>query len=197
MPSATPNRGYPYPLYQAATKDFPAASSALATAVDSDVGALQSYIEGAYRRPSARIATAAGQSIPASTTTAITWVGGTTDYAYGITPNLVAGGGLTLTQAGIYLISAYVTLTAPGSGLTFGMSLYLNSSKTAIPSVSRVSVRAHPTQDTWLSVSGLHYNDGVGNDNISLTVWQNSAGARTMGFKQMSATKLSTTVGGS
>ena len=52
MPQNT-SRGYPYPLYADTPKDFPASIQALATAIDTDVAALEAFIAGpcgdAYR----------------------------------------------------------------------------------------------------------------------------------------------------
>ena len=196
MGNTTPDRGYEYPLYQDPTMDFPAAIETLAEDIDADVTALENFIEGAYQRPSIRINTAAGQSVPASTVTPVNWTGGGTDYAYDITPRFVASGGIALNSPGVYLISAYVTMTAPGSGGTFNCSLSLTSSKALTPLVVRSSIRAHATQDTWMTVSGLTYNDAVGVNNIGMEFWQTSGSARTIGFKQMSAVKVSNLAGG-
>ena len=197
MPQNTPNRGYTYPLYTEPTMDFPAQIQDLATDIDTDVTNLQTYTEGAYDRPSARIFTNAGQTVTASTNTLVNWTGATTDYAAGITPNLVVGGGLTLTERGVYQLSASVSLVAPGAGLVFGIRLAILSSAGFIPVPVTVSVRGIALTDTWINVTCLHYHTGVGSDNLSLEVWQNSAGSRTLGFKTMTATKTSNTIGGS
>lgn len=196
MGNTTPNRGYEYPLYQDPTMDFPAAIQTLAEDIDADVTALENFIEGAYQRPSIRINTAAGQAIPTGVATPVNWTGGGVDYAYDITGRFAASGGVTLNSSGVYLVSAYVTMTAPGSGGNFNMSLAITSSKTLTPVVARSSIRAHPTQDTWITVSGLTYNDAAGPNDLGMTVWQNSAGNRTIGFKQMSAVKVSNLTGG-
>lgn len=197
MPGATPNRGYPFPFYVEPTMDYPAASLALATAVDTDLSALESYIDGAYDRPSARIFSSVAQSIPTSTTTAVSWLGGTTDYDNDSMSNLIAGGGLNLTDRGVYELSACITIVAPGSGAVFGLSLAIVSSAGFIPTPVTVSLRAHPTRDTWLAASALHYHTGVGTDSISLQIWHNQGAARSSTFRQLTATKLSNTTGGS
>jgi len=197
MPNTTPNRGYEYPLYQAPTMNFPAQIQTLAEDMSTDVGDLESAIAGAYQRPSAHVYTLTAQSVSASATTAMSFAGGFTDYANGITPNLAASGGVTLTQQGVYLVTGYISLTAPGSGSTFTVQLSLNSNKGYIPTLARVTVRGGATMDSWVSVTSLHYNDGVGNDNIRMDLWQNSAGARTISSKHMSAIKVSNNAGGS
>lgn len=196
MGNATPNRGYNYPLYPDAM-DFPAAIQELAQDINADVGALQNYIQGAYQRPSARVTQTVAQPIPANTMTPMTFVGAGTNYANGITPRLTAGGGLTLTQQGVYLVTAYINFAAPGAASTFGLQLSIHSNKSYVPNIARVTVRAHTTQATWLNATGMHYNDGVGNDELRLEVWQNSATTRSIASLQMSATKISNVIGGS
>lgn len=197
MPNTTPNRGYPYPLYSDPSKDFPAASAALADALDTDVTDLEAYTEDAYQRPSARVISGVSQSIATSTTTTVSFAGGATDYGNGITPDLTATGGLTLTEAGVYLVAGYVLFPAPATGGIFSVSLSLASSKATIPMISRTSMYAIAAQETWVSVSGLHFNDGVGSDSIRMEVWQNAGASRNITFRQITATKTSATIGGS
>lgn len=197
MPDVTPNRGYPFPLYVEPDMDFPTASEDLAVAVDSDMSVLEPFILNAYDRPSARVFSSVAQSIPNNAATAVSWLGGTTDYDNDAMSNLVAGGGLNLTERGVYELSACITIVAPGSGSTFGLQLEFVSTGGFISTPSAVTVRAHPTQDTWLAVSALHYYPGGGTDAISLRIWHNQGAARSSTFRQMTATKTTNTVGGS
>lgn len=197
MPQNTPERGYPYPLYQD-PMDFPAQIQALATDMDTDIADLNQFIDGAYNRPSARIYGSAAQAIATSTTTTVSWAGAGIDYDNDGMPTLTSTGGLTLTDRGIYQVSGYITLTAAGSGATnYGISLSLVSSAGFITNPGRVSLRGHQTQDTWLSVAGLHYYAGGAGDLISLQVWHNQGTSRNITFRQMTATKVSNTLGGS
>lgn len=197
MPANTPNRNYPYPLYTELTMDFPTASQSLATAVDSDLSVLEPFILNAYDRPSARIFSNVAQSIPNNAFTAVSWLGGTADYDNDGMANLIAGGGLNITERGVYELSACITIVAPGAGATFGLQLEFTSTGGFITTPSAVTVRAHPTQDTWLAVSALHYYPGGGTDSIGLRIWHNQGAARSSTFRQMTATKTSNTIGGS
>jgi hypothetical protein len=197
MPDVTPNRGYPFPLYVEPTMDFPTASEDLAVAVDADMSVLEPFILNAYDRPSARIFSSVAQSIPNNAATAVSWLGGTTDYDNGAMSNLIAGGGLNLTERGVYELSACITIVAPAAGGTFGLQLAFVSTGGFITTPAAVTVRAHPTQDTWLALSALHYHTGVGTDAVSLQIWHNQGAPRSSTFRQMTATKTSNTVGGS
>lgn len=197
MPQNTPLRGYPYPLYTEPTKDFPAEIQAFATDVDTDVADLNQFIDGAYDRPSVRISATVAQSIPTSVTTTVSWASGTANYDNGVPPmaNLTAGGGLTLTQRGMYEISAYVNFVAPGSG-TARMSLALNSTAGFITTPAIVSMRGNAIDDTWIAVTGLHYLTGAVTDNITLLVWHNQGAALGIGARSLVAVKTSNTIGG-
>ena len=198
MPQNTPNRGYPYPVYADTPMDFPTAIQNLATDIDTDVSALETHILGAYDRPSARIFTSTAQAITTSVTTTVSWAAATTDYDNDTMATLTAAGGLTLRDRGVYHVSGMIQLVAAGSGSTnYGISLTLVSVAGFIANPARVSIRGHQTQDTSLAVSGLHYFTGVGTDLISMQVWHNQGATRNITFRQMTATKVSNTIGGS
>jgi hypothetical protein len=193
MPQNTPNRGYTYPLYDEPTMDFPAAIEELATDINDDVELLEEFIGDAYDRASVRIfGSSAAQSIPEAVQTTISWSGGGVSYDNAGMANLTPTGGLTLTQPGVYLISGYVFISAPGSGSNFGLRLALNSDAGVIPVPGNVTLRGHPTQDTWMSVMGLHQVLTGATDNITLSLWHNRPGTLSIPApsRQMTATKI-------
>lgn len=194
MPQNTPNRGYPYPLYNEPTMDFPASIQALAVDIDADVGALDTYITDAYDQPSARIVGAGTLSPVAHNTVAIVpWTFGTVAYDNDAMATMTATGGLTLTDPGVYQVSAYINLVAPGSGSTFYIRVAFTSSAGFIGTPASMSLRGHPTQDTWLSLSALHYVV-AGPDLIQTTIWHDQGTTLQMaaGGRQMTATRIGT-----
>lgn len=194
MPQNT-SRGYPYPLYTDTPKNFPAAIQSLATAIDTDVAALQTFVAGARDRPSMMITQSATQSIPNNVTTALTWAASPVRYdnAGMFTPPA----GMTLTQRGVYLLSCSVTLNQVGSGATFAVSLSMNSSAGFIPLPVQNTIRANPNNPTWINVSTLHYVTGAVSDVITMSLWHNQGAAQITGLKTLTATKISNTLGGS
>lgn len=112
MPANTP-RGYPYPLYSDPA-DFPAQSLAFATAVDTDVQAQVTSINDALFSPSAAVSATANQAIASATSTNATFA--TEDYDNAAMGNLgVNNDRLTITEAGLYLVSASVLFASNGS----------------------------------------------------------------------------------
>lgn len=194
MPQNT-SRGYPYPLYTDAPKNFPQAIQDLATAIDTDMTALTAFISGARARPSMQITQNTAQNITNNTVTALTWAGATVNYDNAGLHTLPSG--LTLTQRGVYLLSCSVTLNAVGSGSTFATSLAMGSSAGFIPLPVQNTTRADPDNATWLSVSTLHYVTGAVPDVITMSVWHNQGATRVAGYKTLTATKISNTLGGS
>lgn len=198
MPQNTP-RGYTYPLYNEPTKDFPAEIQELATDIDTDMTLLQNFITGAYQRRAVRIGGTGTQAIPTGVTTTVSWLGGGVDYDNGTPPmaNLTATGGVSLYERGVYELSAWVNFLAPGGATTPRISLEFASTAGFIATPSIVSLRGDITDDTWFSITALHYLTGAVTDNVSLRVWHNLGANLTISSRNMVATKTSNTVGGS
>lgn len=193
MPANTPNRGYTYPLYTEPTMDFPGAIQELAEDINDDVSLLEVVVDSAYNRPSMRVFNNLTQNIPNSALTNLSWAGSGTDYDNeGIFNSLV---GFELTEQGIYLLEAMVQVTAPGAGTTFGTSLTMVSTGGVALNPTRVSLRAHPTQDTWLQAATLHYATGIAPDQVSIQFWHNQGAAVAIPFRTISATKISNVAG--
>jgi hypothetical protein len=194
MPQNT-SRGYPYPIYTDFPKNFPASIQALATAIDSDVTALQSFVAGARDRPCMMITQSTAQNIPNNTTTAITWAA--SPIRYDNTGIFTPPAGMTLTQRGIYLLSCSVTLNQVGSGGVFSVSLSMASSAGIIPLPVQNTIRADPDNPTWANVSVLHYVTGAVPDVITMSLWHNQGATQVTGLKTLTAAKISNTLGGS
>lgn len=194
MPQNT-SRGYPYPLYTDIPKDFPASIQALATAIDSDVTALQSFVAGARDRPAMMITQSATQNIPNNAVTPLTWAASPVRYDNSgmFTPPT----GATITQRGVYLLSCSVTVNAVGSGTTFGVMLALNSSAGFIPVPVQKTLRANPSHPTWINVTALHYVTGAVPDVITASLWHNQGATRVTALKTLTIVKTSNTLGGS
>lgn len=194
MPQNT-SRGYPYPLYTDAPKDFPAAIQALATAIDTDVADLENFVSGARDRPSMMITQSATQNIPNNTVTALTWAA--SPVRYDNSGMFTPPAGMTLTERGVYLLSCFVTLNQVGSGSPFASMLTMNSSAGFINVPASITVRADPDNPTWLNVSALHYVTGLVADSVTVSLWHNQGAAQVTGLKTLTATKISNTLGGS
>lgn len=193
MPQNTPNRGYTYPLYTEPTMNFPGAIQELATDINNDMNAVQAAITGARNRPSAMIFNNLVQSIPNNTATNVSWVGSSTNYD---NDTMATTTGLTLTDRGVYMLSASVFMAAPGAGGVFGASITIASSAGFIPQPVRMSSRASATQPQWLSASALHYVTGLVADSITVQVWHNQGAALGIQYRTLMATKVSNTIGG-
>lgn len=194
MPANTA-RGYTYPLYTD-TQNFPAQIQDLATDIDTDVTFVESNIAGARERPSARMIVGNFiQNVPTSTLTTVSFVPGTVPYDND-SMAVPALSRLELTDRGVYLITARVTVNAAG-GSVYGLSMALLSSLLLTPTISRTSRRAHPTQDTGLNLTSLHFHNGVGTDLITLQLLHDAGSNRAFTFRNMCATKISNTIGGS
>lgn len=198
MPDTTVPRGYPYPVYTDTPKDFPQAIEDLALAIDADVTTVANRITAAYARPSVRMTTGTAQSIAGGVSTAATFTGGAVPYDNG-TPAIAnpAANRLELTEAGVYFVSARVLMVALGSGFNYGLRVSILSSAGLIPVPVTVTRAAHATQDTAVSLSGLHYKAAGGTDFITLNVQTNASAARTLSFRNLCASKISNIVGGS
>jgi hypothetical protein len=194
MPQNT-SRGYPYPLYTDTPKDFPQAIEDLATAIDADVAALEAFVAGARDRPSMQASSNIAQNIPNNTVTAVSWAGGAAAYDNTLIFNPLVG--MTLTERGVYLLSASVTLNQVSSGSPFTATLTMNSTAGFIANPASISARADPDNPTWLNVSTLHYVTGLVTDNVSVSVWHNQGATRVAGYRTLTATKISNTLGGS
>lgn len=193
MPANTPNRGYTYPLYSEPTMDFPAAIQELAEDIDTDVALLETVIDSASNRPSMRVFNNLTQNIPNSVLTNLSWAGSGTDYDSGPLFNPLVG--FELSEQGIYLLEVMVEVTAPGAGTVFGTSLTMVSTGGVATNPTRISLRAHPTQDTWLQAATLHYVTGAAPDQISIQFWHNQGGSVAIPFRTISATKISNVAG--
>lgn len=191
MPANT-SRGYTYPLYTDPA-DPAAQIQDFAQDVDADVTNLENRIAAARERPSARIGSVGNQAIATGVATTLTF----TVSQYDNDSMFFAPGLLRLTDAGVYWLSSRFTFTAFGSGGTFGITAGLLSTAGFIPTSSRMSVRGHPTQSTHVSISSLHFHDGIGNDDITIQVLQESGNTLQCTNRNLFATKISALVGGS
>lgn len=157
MPANTP-RGYPYPLYTDPA-DFPAQSLAFATAVDTDVQAQVTSINDALASPSAAISATANQAIASATATFATFA--TEDYDNAAMGNLgVNNDRLTITEAGLYLVSASVLFASNGSSAG-GRALRIVASvfgdigrDTRIGSAAEI-IELAATAQVFMSVGGI------------------------------------------
>lgn len=196
MPDTTVPRGYPYPVYDDAPMNFPAAIQGLATAVDTDMTLNETRIEDAFDRPSVRMTASANQNVVNNIATTASFAGGLLPYNNGGMGDL-ANNRLVITQPGVYWVSGRITLTAPGVGALYNLRIALLSSAGLIPTVAITSRTASSVQETALSVSGLHYKAPGGSDFITLQVLHNALALRGMTFRNICATKISNVAGGS
>ncbi len=191
MPANTPNRSYTYPLYSD-PMDFPAQIQDLATDIDTDVTALTAQIAAAQERPSVRVTSGTSQNITTGVATNLIFT--TTDYDNDTMTDFTSG--VVLNDRGVYWITGRATFNAFGSGGTFYISTAINSSAGFIPVSSRTTMRGHATQPSWISISSLHYTTGGAPDHITLQVLQDSGNTLVCTFKNLCATKISNTIGG-
>lgn len=196
MPDTTVPRGYPYPVYDDAPMNFPAAIQSLATAIDADMTLNENRILAAYDQPSVRMTASANQNVVNNIATTATFAGGSLAYNNAGMGDL-AGNRMVLTQQGVYLITGRITLTALGVGPLYNLRIALLSSAGLIPTPAITSRSASSVQETALSVSGLHYKAAGGSDFITMQVLHNAPALRGMTFRSMCATKISNVTGGS
>ncbi len=189
--TANTSRGYTYPLYTDPMQPAPQIQD-LATDIDTDVTALENRLAAARQRPSARIISNTNQNITTGVAALLTFT--SSDYdndSMFLPPN-----SLRLTDSGVYLVTGRLTLNAFGAGANFGITVALLSSAGFIPTMSRMSMRGSGTQPSWISISSLHYHSGVGNDDITMQVLQQSGNTLVASFRNLCATKISNLIGG-
>jgi hypothetical protein len=173
MPGATPNRGYPFPLYTD-PQDFPQNIEDLANAIDADVQALDDAIQAAYNRDSVMVSGPVGgtQAIPTGAAGA-TVTYSTEEYDNAGMANLgVTNDRITYQQAGFYLVTAHVTFAA-GPNTTFGIFAALTSTGTLVAQPAVMSRNGHNTRPTNLTVTGVEFANSAG-DTTRLVVGHNA-----------------------
>lgn len=182
MPANTP-RGYPYPLYSDPA-DFPTQSQNFATAVDTDVQAQVASINDALFSPSAAVSATANQAIANGTTTTVTFA--TEDYDNAAMANLgVNNDRLTITETGLYLVSAFITFAANGN-VTGGRALQVNV--TTQGPISRESRIGSAAQLVELSTTTAVFLSST--NIIQVFVRQTSGISENITARALSATKV-------
>lgn len=184
MPANTP-RGYTYPEY-GDPANFPAAMQNFANDVDADVQILVNRQTAALNRASARVSASANQNILANTDTIVTWA--VEEYDNAAMANLgVNNDRLTLTETGIYLITAEVNFASNGNATVNGRMM------TFAPNLS--ADKGHQTlagaqnMDTEMS-STILYQCVTAGDFIRVRVRQESGAALNISARSFSATKV-------
>jgi len=184
MPANTP-RGYTYPLYSDPA-NFPAQLQDFAQDVDTDVATLVARQTAALNRPSARVSATANQNVPANTPTILTWA--TEEYDNAAIANLgVNNDRLTLTQTGIWLVTAEVNFTANGNATVNGRRALFAPNLS--PDKAHHSLRGSQTQDVEMSLVMLYQNTVIG-DFIRVQVLQESGAALNVSARSFSVTKV-------
>jgi hypothetical protein len=184
MPANTP-RGYSYPLYTDPA-DPQAAIQDLAQDVDTDVAALVARQTAALARASARVSATANQNIPANTNTIVTWA--TEEYDNAAMANLgVNNDRLTLTETGVYLVTAEINFSSNGNATVNGRSIIFQPNLQ--PSMGKDTRRGAQAMDTEMTTTVL-YQCVTAGDYIRVEVRQESGAALNISARSFSATKV-------
>lgn len=186
MPGTTP-RGYDYPLYTD-PQDTRQAIETLATDIDLDVEALANRITGALNRPSVTVSSLVNQAVAAAPAeAALTWA--TVDYDNDAMAALP--GGIVLNDAGIYLLSARVTVNTTVTAAFTNSMTWFTSSKVFSPTPAWQGSYGRGTEGRVVQIFALHYTDGIGADSIAVRFRHDDAAGVNVGPRTLGATKVS------
>lgn len=191
MPADTP-RGITYPLYTDPLSGIQTDFQEMAEDLDTLTDQLVDRLAAAQVRPSAVIGESANQAVAANTDVTCTFTGEVYDNA-AMVDLAVNNTRIRISERGLYLITAGVTFAAAAG--TWGCLVRINSSAGLVANPVFQTLQGNTTIVTNNSVSTLHFADGAGNDDITMTVRQNSAGAMNISTRSLAVSKVSTTLG--
>lgn len=189
MTQNTP-RGYTYPLYTD-PHDFPTQIQDLATDIDSDIQGQINLQANMLDQPSARASASAAQAIASNTDVTVTYA--TEDYDNAGMFTLVSPTIMTVSELGLYWISASANWSGNADSTTSAVQLRIVSSAFGIRAAHSPRRGVNSTPDSIeadVNVSCLHEITVVG-ETISVVARHNLPVGSQLTNRNLTITKIS------